>query len=59
MKNKNRGKKNKNVLENEPHKNGDADLEQRILLQLKENREVSKALSKLLEQFSIKNEANK
>ena len=59
MKQAHRGRMNKNVPAKKNSKNIHTDMEQRILLQLKENREISKALSKLLEQFSIKNESNK
>ncbi|MDD4748221.1 MAG: hypothetical protein PHW19_13170 [Salinivirgaceae bacterium] len=54
MKNKKRGEKNTRLPSKKPPQKEDSDLDRKILLQLDEKREITKALSKLLEQFSPK-----
>ena len=54
MKHKKRGKKNTPLPEKKPPQKEDSDLDRKILLQLDEKREITKALSKILNQFSAK-----
>jgi hypothetical protein len=54
MANKKRGNKSKKLPKKKPPQEGHSDMERKILLQLDEKREITKALSKLLEQFPPK-----
>ncbi|MFO7863645.1 MAG: hypothetical protein R6U85_06565 [Salinivirgaceae bacterium] len=59
MGNTQRGKKKKNAPSKESSKHEESEIERKILLQLDQNREINKALSKLLHRFSETNKNEK
>ncbi|MDD2550727.1 MAG: hypothetical protein PHD00_11600 [Bacteroidales bacterium] len=59
MKNANQDKKHENDSKMESSQDEDSKMEQVMLSQLNESREINKALCKLLEKFSNKDETNK